>query len=513
MHVHPSASNSTIRSLRQFLVKSAPYIVIASILLVVVATLFPFNFSRDEGGSLRYFLSNFKHSSHLGDKIKNIFLFIPFGFGITCFLQAKKLNLLFKLILVVVLSFSLSFAVETLQIFLPSRETSPADLLTNSLGGFIGFLCFYIWKFKIVNYILNLVENNKNQFSLPIVVVAFLGYLATSILFTVPLQSANNLSTWDLNYPLILGNERTGERPWEGFISEVAFADKAFSSAEIERVFASQNWWNNVDTPLLGHYQLDRQNYSDRTGTLPDLSWRGQLPEITDDRGVFLSDRHWLQSNSPVNLLNQRLQASSKFTIITTIATNNFQQKGPARIVSISESHGRRNFTLGQQGNHLNLRLRTPINGVNAQYLDTNVYNVFTDNRLHKLVITYANSGLHVYVDKLQNRHDINLLEILPKEDRILYYGLTFIPLGALLAVVITLAKKQFIRYILFYAGVLLPTLIVEIILATSSGRSFEIANILLGLLMTASTTLILKLQIPFWLRNKVLNYANHKNF
>ncbi|PSB60023.1 hypothetical protein C7B79_27275 [Chroococcidiopsis cubana CCALA 043] len=511
MHVHPSASNSTIRSLRQFLVKSAPYIVIASILLVVIATLFPFNFSRDEGGSLRYFFSNFKHSSHLGDKIKNIFLFIPFGFSLTCFLQVRKFSLLLKLVSVIFLSFILSFVVETLQIFLPSRETSPADLFTNSLGGFIGFLCFYIWKFKFVSYILTLIEKNKNRFSFPIVAIAFLGYLATSILFTVPLQSANNLSTWDLNYPLILGNERTGERPWEGFISEVAFADKAFSSAEIERVFASQNWWNNVDTPLIGNYQLDRQNYSDRAGNLPDLSWRGQLPEITDDRGVFLSDRHWLQTDTPVNRLNQRLQETSKFTIITTIATAKFQQKGPARIISISDSNGRRNFTLGQQGNNLNLRLRTPINGVNAQYLDTNVHNVFTDKQFHKLVITYANSGLHVYVDNLQNRYNINLLEVLPKEDRILYYGLIFIPLGALLAIVITLAKQQFIRYTLFYAGVLLPTLIVETILAMSSGRSFEIANILLGMLMTASTTLILKLKIPFWLRNKVLNFANHK--
>ena len=505
-------SNSTILSLRQFLVRSAPYIVIASILLVVVATLFPFNFSRDEGGSLRYFLSNFKHSSHLGDKIKNIFLFIPFGFSITCFLQARKLSLFLELVLVTVLSFSLSFTVETLQIFLPSRDTSPADLLTNSLGGFIGFLCFYIWRFKIVSYILRLVEENKKRFNSSIVTVAFLGYLATSILFTVPLQYANNLSTWNLNYPLMLGNERTGERPWEGFISEVAFADKAFSSAEIERVFTSQNWWQNIDTPLLGNYQLDRQDYSDRTGNLPDLSWRGQPSKTTDDRGVFVSDRHWLQTNAPVNLLNQRLQETSQFTIVTTVATAKFQQKGPARIVSISDSNGRRNFTLGQQDNNLNLRLRTPINGINAQYLSTNVYNIFTDERLHKLVITYANSGMHVYIDNLQNQYNIDLLEVLPKEDRILYYGLIFIPLGALLAVVITLARQRFIRHALFYAGVLLPSLIVEIILATSSGRNFEIANILLGILMTAFTTLVLKLQIPFWLRNKVLNYANHKS-
>lgn len=511
MHVRPSASNSTRGSLRQFLVQISPYLVIASIFIVVVATLFPFNFSRLEGGSLRDFFGNFKHSSHLGDKVKNVFLFIPFGFSLTCLLQRRRLSALAQIVLVTAFSFILSFTVETLQIFLPSRETSPADLVTNSLGGFVGSLCFYIWKNKIVSYIVHLVGKYRSRFGLPIIAIAFLGYLVTAVLLALPLQNANNLSTWNLNYPLMLGNERTGDRPWEGYISEAAFADRAFSSAEIERVFASRNWWQNSNTSLLGNYQLEDRNYSDRTGNLPNLNWQGQAPTkiVADNRGVFLSDRQWLQTDTPVNLLNQRLQETSQFTIVTTFTTTNLQQKGPARIISISDTIGRRNFTLGQQDSDLNLRLRTPINGINAQYLNTSVYNALTDTEPHKIVVTYANSGFHVYIDNLQNRHDINLLEILPKADRILYYGLIFVPLGVLLAVVVTLARKRLIRHALFYAGILLPALIVELMLATSSSSSFRISNILLGILITASTALALKLQIPFWLRNKVLSYAN----
>lgn len=504
-------SVSTISSLRQFLVKSAPYIVIASIFIIVFATLFPFNFSRLEGGSLRDFFGNFKHSSHLGDKVKNVFLFIPFGFSLTCLLQKWRLSSLGQIVLVTVFSFLLSFTVETLQIFLPSRETSPADLVTNSLGGFVGYLCFCIWKNKIVNYVISLVEKYKSRLGFQIIAITFLGYLVTAILLALPLQNANNLSNWDLSYPLILGNERTGDRPWEGYISEVAFADKAFSSAEIERVFADRNWWQNIELPLIGNYQLESQNYSDRTGNLPSLSWRGQLPIkiIADNRGVLLSDRQWLQTDAPVNLLNQRLQETSQFTIVTTFASAKLQQQGPARIISISDTIGKRNFTLGQQDNNLNLRLRTPINGVNAQYLNTSVFNVLNDTEPHRIVVTYANSDFHVYLDNLQNQHDINLLEVLPKDDIILYYGLIFIPLGVVLAVMVTLAKKRLVRHALFYAGILLPAFIVEIVLTTSSSRSFQIANILLGILITAFTTLVLKLQLPFWLRNKVLSYAN----
>jgi len=510
MRVRPSASNPNRGSLRQFIVRIAPYLVIASIFIIFIATLFPFNFSREAGGSLRNFFGNFKHSSYLSDKVQNVLLFIPFGFSLSCWLSSRKLSFLLKTFLVAALSLSLSFTVESLQIFLPSRESTPADIVYNTSGGVIGALCFYSWKNRVVSHIINLVEKNKNRFSLPIVISVFLCYLATSIVLALPLQSANNLSNWNSNYPLMLGNERTGDRPWEGYISEAAFADRAFSSAEIERVFASRDWWQNINAPLLGNYQLENQNYSDRTGNLPSLSWQGQPAAkiVLDEQGVLLSDRQWLQTDTPVNLLNQRLQETSQFTIVTTFATAKLQQKGPARIISISDTIGRRNFTLGQQDNELNLRLRTPMNGVNAQYLNTSIYNAFTDTESHKIVVTYANSGFHVYIDNLQNRHDVNLLEVLPKEDRILYYGLIFVPLGVLLAIVVTLAKKRLVRHALFYAGILLPAIIVQVILATSSS-SFQLANILLSILIAASTTLALKLQLPFWLRNKVLSYAN----
>ena len=74
-----------------------------------------------------------------------------------------------------------------------------------------------------------------------------------------------------------------------------------------------------------------------------------------------------------------------------------------------------------------------------------------------------------------------------------------------------TLAKKRLVRYALFYSGVLLPALIVEAVLTLSSGRSFQLANILLGMLITAITTLGLKLQTPLWVKNIVLNYAERR--
>ena len=83
-----------------------------------------------------------------------------------------------------------------------------------------------------------------------------------------------------------------------------------------------------------------------------------------------------------------------------------------------------------------------------------------------------------------------------------MYYVLLFIPLGILLGIITTLAQGRFIFYPFLYIGILLPSLIVEVILATDSGRSILVENILLGILITAFTVLILKMQIPNRLRS-----------
>ena len=47
------------------------------------------------------------------------------------------------------------------------------------------------------------------------------------------------LGNWDDDFPLTIGNETTGDRPFDGDVLEVAFYDRALSDAEIEDLAAT----------------------------------------------------------------------------------------------------------------------------------------------------------------------------------------------------------------------------------------------------------------------------------
>ena len=502
-----NVNGSSTAKLNKQVFKAAPKIVTGSFLLLLFATLFPFNFSFKEGLSFEKVISSFNNSTHLSDQINNVLLFIPLGFGLTCLLHARRLGAAAKLATVLFISAGLSLTVEVLQAFLPSRAPTPADILNNSAGGLLGFLGFYLWKFKIISYASAIIVQSKKRVSIKQLTAIFIGYIALTFLIPIPLQNITSLSNWDLTFPLLLGNERTGDRPWQGYISQVYIADRGISKVEVAQVFTDKGSLNIIRDSLLAAYQLTGQgSYPDQTKHLPDLSSRGQPPKTQDGTGVFLTSSHWLETAAPVNWMNQRIRETTQFTLGATVATADTTQIGPARIVSLSSNTTERNFTLGQEGSNLVFRLRTPINGKNAAYHKQVVNNIFADTKPHHIVITYANSVLQVYIDKLQNLHSFNLLELIPKSEKIMYYGLMFIPIGSLLAIITTISKGRFVFYIFLYSGMLLPSLIVESILATWSGRSIKLENLLISILIMACTILSFKLFTPARLKSNIAN-------
>ena len=205
MNFFQPVSKHEAKSLSQLIFNLAPQIVICSILLILVATLFPFNFTLEDKLSLSAIIGRFKQTTtFLSDQIKNVFLFMPLGFGLMCWLQRTQIGTIAKLATVVFISFSLSLLVEILQAFLPSREPTFADIFNNTFSGFLGCLCFYFWSFKIINNISVFLD--KKKISIKQLTALFAIYIAIAFLIPIPWQSITNLSNWDLNYPLLLGN-------------------------------------------------------------------------------------------------------------------------------------------------------------------------------------------------------------------------------------------------------------------------------------------------------------------
>ncbi|NMG08682.1 VanZ family protein [Brasilonema sp. UFV-L1] len=483
-------------------------LVIFSILVVLIATLYPLKFYFPESFSLAELVISFDNTSFFKDQVNNILLFTPLGFGFTSLLQRTRMKATSQFLTVILVSAGLSLTVEVLQVFLPSRTPTPADVFNNTIGGLVGLLCFSLWNSQSFLSTLMRIENSRAKSSIKKLTLFFIGYILISFIISIAWQHTTTLSNWSLNYPLLIGNEQTGDRPWQGYVSELSIADRAISKNEVSQILNHKNDSKILGKSLLASYQLTgERTYRDNNGQLPDLLSQGQSSDVEDEKGVTLNARHWLATPEPVTFLSKRIRESSQFTIITNIATANTVQIGPARIISLSANPLHRNFTLGQQGSDLDLRIRTPITGANGTDTKLSIPGILADTHLHHIVITYSGATIQVYVDKLQNSYSFNLLELVPKEQKIFYYALTFIPLGLCLALLITLAKRKLpFNRLLLVSGILLPSLMLESILVNDSGKSLNLKTVLLGILFTAGTTLVLRWRAEMVLRKAAFN-------
>lgn len=90
---------------------------------------------------LPYFKLNAKY---FFDFFINFLGFIPFGFFIMFFVMISTKNYLSSFFISILVVFMMSFFVEFVQSWLPTRTSSALDLLLNVFGGFLG--CFFVPK-------------------------------------------------------------------------------------------------------------------------------------------------------------------------------------------------------------------------------------------------------------------------------------------------------------------------------------------------------------------------------
>ncbi len=138
-----------------------------SLLFILHMTLFPFGFSFIEIDSnlKNHFLLLGWGKSNITDAMGNLLLFIPLGFGLAGYLvKIIRLPKLHSLLVIIIISFWLSYTIEIFQVFQPSRFPSLTDVFSNSVGGLLGFLCFNLYERKVKT-------SNTNR------LIVFFGYL------------------------------------------------------------------------------------------------------------------------------------------------------------------------------------------------------------------------------------------------------------------------------------------------------------------------------------------------
>jgi VanZ family protein len=459
-------------------------ITLASLFFIFIITLFPLEFSfketLEQADPYSFILG--KGETDRQDVMANILLFIPFGLGLGgVFWRKVKFRLWKMLGTIFITCFVLSYSIELLQIFQPGRFPSIYDVLSNSTGGLFGTMCFLLWEH------INLRKR-------------FLVYVSVTYIISVPLQMQTNLSNWDITFPLLIGNELTEDRPWNGYISDIFIADKALLKDGVSQTFSEGKLYDLFSDSLVALYHMDSSgNFHDETGHLPDIVGRRESWDIQQLKGGFVNHNNWLHTAMPVEYLTQRVKHTSQFTLGITVASDDVKQSGPARIISVSKDTVQRNFTLGQQETDLVVRVRTPLTGDNGANPQLIVPAFFPTEEPKNLIVTYNGSVLRLYVDRVSNFYEFeftplaalfsyyfNLQSSHLRIYKILYYVTIFMPLGILLALIIDrMDRLSYLQTIGIVSGILLLSLMLEGLLLSISGKHLSFNNILIGFMFT----------------------------
>jgi glycopeptide antibiotics resistance protein len=450
------------------------------VLFISLATFSPFDF---DTRSVAHSFSLFQDESHLRDPIHfalNLALFVPLG-GLLHH-QGRRIAKAQSIgILTAVVCLLISLAIEYFQRYLPSRDSSVIDVIANTSGAMIGAFGDRTWAASFQTRI----DRIRTGTPPAMLSAALLVFTAATLLMSGALQARTRLSNWSAEYPLLLGNERTGDRPWRGRVFALTITDAATPLATV-RQFSAGSTVVLPGSPIAAFDFSGNPPYEDKAGNVPAVMWAEASPA--------LPGRSWLQSERAAARFAQRLRAANRFTLRIRCATDDTNQDGPARIVSNSFSTLLRNFTLGQQGADLIFRLRTPLTGENGSFLETIVPGVFANNHERDILVTYDGAnvlGGIAGTDRIFRTQfgpsvpmAVLLSSVLPDEVRLAelpvynmaYLGFLFLPPGMLMVLLGSTWRRQLLFSVVYLS---IASLLLEATLAVVSGRLFSLTNVL----------------------------------
>lgn len=472
--------------------------------------------------------------------VANVLLFMPFGFGWAQLIQVRSQPSSWQRFRQVLgASLVVTLAVEFLQIFLPSRNPSYIDVITNTMGGALGYgvwvlisaLCAHYRPFFHLG--LSRSQRLGQRIGQWLGLLMLVTYCVWALSGSASLRESAalwNLDSWDPTYPLIVGNELTGDRPWSGTVGSIQFYPQPLTEGIIGTLLGEPDSSDDqvIEPRPLAHYTFaGTAPFADISGNLPPLTRQPTeataqaVPENFDagnaagDRpqGISVGPQNWLQSTTPPAALTQALRDSQAFTLSLAFTSTSPSQNGPARIFSLSKDPQNRNLTVGQEKRHLSLRLRTAITQGNGHRPEFIIPNVFSSaNVAHHLVIRYDSHFLVAYLDSLANRYQIqlspettffwqrspsfgssvHLSSSITVLYRCLYRALFAVPLGIFAALATPPWPKSKQRFLIFFAGVVLPCGLLEWTLGSSfriMAEGYWLVSIGVGALIWLSYT------------------------
>jgi VanZ family protein len=492
----------------------SPALLPISVLAIVFLTLFPFNFTVPHGMTLRQAAAPFDwrlyDPSNPFDSIDNIIMFGPFGFALACLARGRKVRTIWLVPFATLVCCLYSSSIEFLQQWLPTRISALSDICSNTSGGLVGALAFLVIGMPLLRALTKLLLAILNRFALPIFATGFLLLLAVAVRFPLHMRHAGrDLAPWSPAFPLAVGNDPRDDRSWRGSVTSIDIADTAMAPSQVTAAFASDDLQPVLGESLLASYRIQASgNSSDLTHHSPDLQWIGaEIPQIGAGSPPAISGDHWLRSVAPMQLACSRIRDTSHFSVRCRFRSDlPSQSLELGRIVTLSSDPSHCNLTIGQLGSDLVVRLRTPFSGDNGTNPAWKIPDFFLQTGWHTLLLTYNDPMLRFYADGPQLTGAVEIpaeyanvarylaramtLPIdgyLPEMYRSAFFLINFAPLGLMVALLVAAPNiAPPLRSIAAVAGVILPTLAMQLMLIVVAHRSLRTDNLLIGLCATA---------------------------
>ncbi len=466
-------------------------LLIVWVVFVAAGALAPFDFGSTtpvHAHSFKVFQSGTYERDPI-DFLVNVLLFVPFGAIVEGELRRRSVLPVRRIVAIALAALAISITIEWLQQFVPSRDSSLIDVIANTLGAVAGIFAAR----RFADDLTARIRRQRERTSTVELAAALAVVLMVSLLFSGALQARSRLTNWNVDYPLLIGNERTGDRPWHGRVFSVTITDEAAERAAMRR-FAADGGTIAMPGRTVAAFTLNGSGpFKDRSGHLPMLAWTAAAPSPSPS-GVALTGHPWLQSEGPAVRLTSALQDSNAFSIRIVCAADEIDQDGPARILSNSVSPYSRNFTLGQQGSDLVIRLRTPRTGLNGYPLETFVEGAFATTAVRDIVVSYDGATILAAVARDNNLvqtaytpatamapiiSEMSSIRVRASQLAALnvaYIASMFVIPGILVAV---LGRSRRIQLTLFAAYLAATSILFEATLVAASGRPFELLNLI----------------------------------
>ncbi|MEM7113409.1 MAG: VanZ family protein [Chloroflexota bacterium] len=372
-----------------------------AIFCILYLTLFPFDFFAPDTITLAAIRERFEFDIFsyyvLSDFPRNVLLFVPFGFGLGLWWRRKNL---LAVVTAALFGLLLSLSIEIIQALFLLRFAAVADLLANAVGAVGGIVLYGLigdWFWRVITAVY------RHPYTRPLLLALAVAYLAGLLATAYQLRQAVEPTNWSTEFPLLLGNEQTGDRPWAGEITTLYATNRALTNSETARLLNVEDVATIAGSNLMAHYQpTAASTILDQSGNLPPLRWQGTGLNETAHRepveSAVLNEQQWLMSEAPSAYWAEQVRQTGELTVGLVLRSHDLTQAGPARIVSISNDPFQRNLMIGQAGQDLIIRLRTPFMGENGRSPEFVIPNALTNHDTHHIIVSYGKTAVRVNI-------------------------------------------------------------------------------------------------------------------